>query len=63
MLMVVIYDVLDMNVFVMGVKCDDFLVVVLMGLLYNMMCDEVEVVLVYEVSYIVNGDMVIMMLM
>lgn len=63
MLEVVVYDGLEINVFVIGVNCNKVLVVVFIGLLYNMSEDEVEVVLGYEIVYVVNGDMIMMVLL
>lgn len=63
MLDIVIYYFVDVNVFVMGVIKNNLFVVVSIGLLDNMIEDEVEVVVVYEIVYIMNGDMVIMILL
>lgn len=52
------YDVKDINVFVMGKDCDNVLIVVSKGVVENFIKDQLDVVIVYELGYVVNNDMV-----
>lgn len=62
MLEVGIFFVYEVNVFVIGWNKNDVLVVVSQGLFECFLFDEVKVVFVYEIGYVVNGDMVILVL-
>lgn len=59
---VAIYPSDDVNAFATGMKRDNALVAVSVGLLQNMESDQVEAVLAHEVAHIANGDMVTMSL-
>ncbi|GAA5217753.1 protease HtpX [Corallincola platygyrae] len=59
---VAIYPGQEVNAFATGMKRNDALVAVSVGLLNNMTRDEAEAVLAHEVSHIANGDMVTMSL-
>lgn len=59
---VAIFDAAEMNAFATGMKRDDALVAVSVGLLRNMERGEVEAVLAHEISHVANGDMVTMAL-
>jgi len=55
---VAIYPSDDVNAFATGMKRDDALVAVSVGLLRSMNKDEIEAVLAHEISHVANGDMV-----
>lgn len=59
---VAIYPSDDVNAFATGMKRDNALVAVSVGLLQQMDSDQVEAVLAHEVAHIANGDMVTMSL-
>lgn len=51
-----------LNVFVIGFKLENVVVVVMIGLLVVMNCEELEGVIGYEVSYICNYDICILII-
>ncbi|MEO7917293.1 MAG: protease HtpX [Dokdonella sp.] len=59
---VAIYDAPEMNAFATGATRNSALVAVSTGLLNQMQQDEIEAVLVHEISHVANGDMVTMTL-
>ncbi|RCU52695.1 MULTISPECIES: protease HtpX [Corallincola] len=60
---VAIYPGQEINAFATGMKRNDALVAVSVGLLNNMTRDEAEAVLAHEVSHVANGDMITMSLL